>query len=75
MTCPQPTHSSFIPHLTARLAHCIYLENIQAPAISAEAVLSRFYHYLDLEKVIMEKNGKMLLFLKLWGNVHRPNAT
>jgi hypothetical protein len=67
-----PTRENFLPHLTARLFHCIYLENIQAPVITAPKVLSRFYHYLDLEKVIMDKNGKMNSFLELWIDFHRP---
>jgi hypothetical protein len=67
-----PSMAEFRPHLTARVFHCIYLENIQTIAINPDKVLSRFHQYLDLEKVIMEKNGKMILFLKFWGNVHRP---
>jgi hypothetical protein len=67
-----PTMAEFQPHLTARVFHCIYLENIQSITIVPDKVISRFQQYLDLEKVIMEKNGKMILFLKFWGNVHRP---
>jgi exonuclease III len=67
-----PARDEFIPHLTARLSHCLYLENIQSPAIIADKVITRFHQYLDLEKIIYEKNQKTALFLDLWGPFHRP---
>jgi exonuclease III len=66
-----PGDPDFIPHLTARFLHVVYVENITADSLGVEQVIGSINLALDVERVISDKAGKLDAFIGLWGEVHR----
>jgi hypothetical protein len=68
-----PNSPNFIPHISARLLHTIYTENIISVRLTAPKILATLYQTLDTDKAVMVHQNQTPKFLALWSEFHRPD--
>jgi hypothetical protein len=67
-----PSSFGFVLHITARVLHTIYTENIISARFTVQKLLATLYQTLDTDKAVMGKQGRTASFLALWNEFHRP---
>jgi hypothetical protein len=61
-----PGHAHYIPHLSLKLLHLIYVNNFTSDPLCSVVLLNKFKAWMRTEKAINEKKGTLLLFLQRW---------